>query len=259
MKRLLLALFLLWPSVAFGAFASVGSLGALDSATDTDSIVVTLSAQCDAGNLCICSWSPSNNGTTDADHNEVTAVTDSTGKNTWTELDEWTNGQGNPGQGATQSSWYTIPGTSIPISGTITAQLAVTRPNRSAICWEFTVGTATINVAQTVTPLSDDAVQTPGSMATSSLPSKEYLHWRGISQEGSESITATAGWTMIQATGVTDQSRAHAEFIISTTTGVTSDPTGGGGVNRDWSSILVALEEVSAPATRRRAKGKVLE
>lgn len=257
MKRLI-ALFLLWPSVAFGAFASVGSLGTLDSATDTDTIVVTTSAQCDAGNLCICSFSPSNaNSGSDADFNEVTGVTDSTGKNTWTELDEFTNGQTGAGLGATQSSWYTIPGTSIPSSGTITAQLGASRPNRSAICWEFTVGTATINIAQTATPVADDGVETPSSMSTSSLPSKEYLHWRGISQEGSESITATAGWTLIQATGVTDQSRAHAEFLISTTTGVTSDPTGGGAVNRDWASILVALEEVST--TRRRASARVIE
>lgn len=270
MKHLLrafLAIFLT-ASPSWAAFAHVANLGVVNSTSAGTSFVLELTAQLDAANVGLLVVGFDNNCTSDTlDTSEVATVVDSA-SNTWAKLVEFCTSAGAANDEATVSLWRTKATANLAIGGTITITLANSKTSKAATLHEFTVGagkTASIANKGTCAGLSGEGCRvlatsgtTPGSMALTGLPSKEYLLVRPIAEESTNcDAGTTANYTAITgaiaSTGTDATSMcADGEFRILTGTGDTSNPAGAG-VTRQWASAFVALEEVDvagAPARR---------
>lgn len=264
--RALLAIFLT-ASPSWAAFAHVANVGVANSTTDNTSLVITTGAQLDAANVGLLVIALNNNCTADTlDTSEISGVVDSV-SNTYEKLVEFCTSAGAANDEATVSLWRTKATTNLAIGGTVTITLANSKAAKAATLHEFTVGagkTASIANKGTCAGLSGEGCHvlatsgtTPGSMTLLGLSSKEYLFFRPWAQE-SDSCDATNTTNYTQLTGalansgVTGTSMcADGEFRILTGTGDTSNPPAG--VNRQWASAYVALEEVDVAggATRR--------
>jgi len=233
--------------MAFGSVGTATSSGA-GSTTSGTTLAFSPTAQLDAGNLAVLITGCDNTSTTDGNTSEVASVTDS-GGNTWTKAREFCNGQGGAAAGAVTAIFYSVIGTTVAVTDTITVTYANTITSKSASVWEFTLGAgSTISVAGGNDLANDGAAV--GSLAISGLASKEYLFVRSTgSERGTLTYTATASHTTFtqgQAdTGNNNTSMAtNGEWIIATATGDTSAPSGTQSV--DHASTMVALEEVAA-------------
>jgi hypothetical protein len=105
MKRFFLILALiLAPSLSWAAITAVSDVTAnnCESITSGTTLVCTTNQTVEAGNQLLVYTAFNNTGTTDADHSEVSSVTDSAG-NTYTKVCEFTNGQGAAAAGITVS------------------------------------------------------------------------------------------------------------------------------------------------------------
>lgn len=196
--------------------------------------------------VVILSIALDNTQTTDGQTSEVSSIDDPR-SNTWTKLGEYCNGQGGAASGATVSVWKTKATTAYQQNDAITVNFANTITAKAGRFQCFTVGSGNdIQLAGTLQTRADDGAD-PGSMSTSSLSSKEYLHFRASAREGtSTNGTASTNFTRIVSVagtsggGGASNMSAWAEYRINTTTGETSDPTV---ASADTASVFMALEE----------------
>jgi hypothetical protein len=207
------------------------------------------------GDIGIAIIAVNNSSTTDGQTTLVSSFTDSAG-NTWTKQGEFTNGQGTAEAGATVAVFKTKV-TSAVTAGTTTAQITLSTAveSKTVVGVSFSVGSGNdlALVAGSLQTRADDGAD-PGSMAISSLSSKEYLFLRAISSErtGAGAFINTASFTPIspstQTTGGASATNisASGEFIILTGTGATSDPSLG---SVDHASLFLAFEETSPGTT----------
>lgn len=229
------------------SIAAVGGLGTIGSVVSGTTLVLTTNAQLDAGNVGILTVVMDNVGTTDADHSEVSGVTDSAG-NTYTKLHEHTNGQGGAAAGVTVSLWMTRATTNLASGGTVTITFANTIVAKTASFYEFTVG-APLTIAGSNQNVLDGG-NGWGSLAISGLASAEYLFFRGLGKEGASNtgITPTTNYTGISGVrsdaNSTSSVMCRGEFRIVTATGETSNPSLT--VSADSVSAFVALVESAA-------------
>lgn len=140
------------------AFGFVGSIGGnADSGTaNKSSYALTTTAACNAGDLIVIIIGVDNSSTSDGFENAVSGITDSsTGGNTWTRADEWTNSRGAAQAGATCSIWFSVIVNSIASGGTITAAFnnATSRDAASIQGGKFSIGAgSTVALDTTNTP-----------------------------------------------------------------------------------------------------------
>lgn len=228
-----------------GNFASVGTVGTATEASSDNSITLTTSAV-PVGNLLVLAIAVDNNGTTDADHGEITGVTDS-GGNVWTKAREYTNGQGAANAGATISVWFAKVTTALGSGDAITVALSTSKTAKAISAWEFSLSgsASTVSVESGTEEASDNA--DAGSLAISGLAPRNYLFLRAIAIEaGSANISAaTANFTQItqdgNGGGAASGMAVVGEFRILNGTGATSNPTLAD-TGRDNASVFVALK-----------------
>jgi hypothetical protein len=226
------------------AIASVGSLGTGAGSGAGSTVVITTTAQLDAGNVGLLVVVCDNTSTSDGETSEVSSVADSAGNN-WVKQGEYCNGNGAAGAGIVTSVWMTRAGSTLASGGTITATLAAASKDRCASAWEFTSGSGLI---KSITNINNvvDASNGFGSVSPSGMPSKSRLFFRGLGKEANSTtaLTPTASWTAITATRSRNNTNAvlvRGEFRINTSTGETSNPTMA--VSGDTAGVLVTLEE----------------
>jgi hypothetical protein len=238
------------------AWSHLGNIGtATLPKTSGTSLVLTPTATLNAGNVGILVIACDNTQTTDGSTNEVSQVT-ATPTGNWTKLREYCNGGGGAANGTVVAVYYTKAAADVTTSDDITITFANAVVAKAATLHEFSIGAgSTVEVAGTPQDLADDAVDNPGSQTISGLTSAEYLFVRACGYEGTVAsgspITVTANYTLITAAATTggaggSNQVACGEFRILTGTGDTSDPTGNGATAREWSSVYLALHEVSA-------------
>lgn len=231
------------------AIASVGSLTTTNS-TASSSTLVTPAVSVSAGRLLVALISKDNVSTTTGNTNEVTSVTDSAG-NTWTKGYEYCLGGGSAGAGMVIAIYYSVL-TNALSSGTITANFSSAIAAKAISVWQYTVGAA-ISSFGTPQGTTASTTTTPGSQTISGLASASYLAIRGIGVQPNlsfPSLTVTAGYTAF-TTAFTGSAGTDSglvgEFIISTATSFTSNPTAA--PNNDSASAFIVLGESVAPAT----------
>lgn len=232
--------------MAFGTPAPIGSGNNGVSGT-----IVTM-ASLTTVNVGDCIWVvlvADNLGTTDADHNEHTSVTDVVG-NTYVKIKEFTNGNGTAGTGATVSLWMCnvtvqLVLTTGVITGTISS--AVTEKSITAQACTKTAANTLAVVGTPGTDVGDNA--DPASMTIGSLSSQEYMFFNGIAMEQANTVTYTvdADYTAftlvgggIGAAGMC----ACGGLRVFTGTGDTYDAATN--PDRDYVQIFAVIQEVAA-------------
>lgn len=225
-------------------------IGSAQSKTDATTISITTAAAANVGNVVVVVVAINNTNTTDGETSEVSSITDSAGGNTWIKAGEYCNSQAAAAAGATVSVWYSLIAQEIASSGTITANLANSIVAKAISAQEFALAVgATVQVLG-LQVAAADAVDFP-SMTISGLANSEYLFIRGMAMEdaGSGNNTATSGYTNFQNSQTSGGSgpsnmRCRGEFIITTGTGSTSDPTAAN--PGDNANVFFALQEIVA-------------
>jgi hypothetical protein len=232
------------------AFGSVGTLGGGGFKATQTSMTLTLAAAAEAGNLVVLVIAL-DNATNDAAGSIVTSVTDS-GGNGWDRGHESTTG-GSAAAGASTSVWFCNVRTTIASSGTITCNFS-SRGAGGITAWEFTKAAGTI--AALVGRASDTGAASAG-LSTSlnvTTPNEAHLRFRAgaLEEEAVTTGTKTAAFTaLIGVTGTsgtgglaTSNVICRGEYLISTSTGQASAPTGL--PTCDWASVYIALKEIPA-------------
>lgn len=188
----------------------------------------------------------------DGNNNEHTSITNGTLVGTWTKLGEHCNSNGAANAGVTVSVWLFEATAANAVSQTFTVNFSASTGHKVASFWEFAVaaGNSLRLVGSPVTNDTDGS-NDYGSVSTSGLGSKEYLHFRGLGKEANSTtqITATASYTPITAARGSNNVNTvmvRGEWIISTTTGETSNPTLA--VSGDTAGVFVTLEEYTPGA-----------
>ncbi len=237
------------------ALASVNALGATATKSSASSHTITVTNSAAAGSLVVVIVAKDNDGTSDAETNEVTSVTDSQ-SNTYTKVAEYSNGSLGASNGACCALFYAKLSTALTgSSDTITGNFVGTVGAHGVAAHNFSMGAGnTIAVADYTV---GEITAHPGPLTLSSLTSREYLYVRGGANENNTlaGYTATDGtWTITDFAASSGGSAytnmgVSGEYKIATSTGDTSDPETNH--NSDWAYLLAALYEVSgfSPAT----------
>ena len=237
------------------ASTSVGRRGTGSGSGAGSTVVITTSAQLDAGNVGLLVFVTDNTQTTEGYSSNHSTVADSGGNN-WTKWQEYTNGNGAAQDGVTVSIWYLRPASNLASGATITCTVDTANYDRCASAWEFTAAADLTNSASDVANATD-ASNGFGSVSHSGLSSLSRLYFRGLGKEANSTtqITVSTGFTAITAARSRNNAAAvlvRGEFRINTSTGETSNPTLA--VTGDTAGIFLALEESSAapdPPVRR--------
>jgi hypothetical protein len=174
--------------------------------------------------------SKDNNGTTDADHSEVTSISDNAGgggaANTYTKIAEYTNGEGAAGSGVTASLWYCRVTRAIAQAGTFTINFSHTCTDEAIQFYSF--DSPNTLLWATPTQGATDASTSWPSMALSGLASREYLYLACLTREANisgNSLTVSSGFTSVGGTRSRNNAAAviiRGEYKIATSTGDTS-------------------------------------
>lgn len=233
------------------AIASVGTLGRTGSSSaNQSSATITTTAALQAGNLGVIAIAVDNAGTSNTDEGAVSGVTDSAG-NTWTKAKEHALGSVGAQAGAVCSVWYCRATTQLNLGGTINATFTSTssRDASAITAWEFTVGG---EVTVDATTARVDAGAAPSSLAltTSNVSCLRLRATAMESTNGDMISSASAGWSTISsiASGSGSDSGHQSidgEFIISTGTTATSNPSWTVTANKDNASVYIAITEVA--------------
>jgi hypothetical protein len=235
------------------AFASVGTLGGGGFKATQTTMALTLAAAAEAGNLVVLVIGLDDTAG-DVAGSIVTAVTDSAGGNLWTRGHESTTASA--AAGASTSVWFCNVRNQINSAGTITATFS-SRGAGGITAWEFTkaAGTqASLVGINSDTGILSAMLATGLNVTTSSI---ECVRFRaGAGQEESVTTgTKTAAFTaLIGVTGTSGTGGAatsnvicRGEYLISTSTGQNSAPTGMPTSN-GWASVYLALRETPYPS-----------
>lgn len=241
--------------MAFGAGNTIGTgVGTAAGTTTT----ITTSAATAAGDFVVVYISKDNTGTTDAESNEVTSVTDSAG-NVYRKDGEYRNSAGAANDGVVIAVFSSKHAAALSSGGTIT----ITHDSvsdRAAAAWKFTTsGTIangwSVGVEAVATPVVDDATAHGTSISISSgLKSAEYLFFRatGVEDEAFTTRTATASHTLAtQVISTTSganaaNTMADGEFRILTGTSDTSNPTFTTAASTQGATLFFAYTEYQA-------------
>jgi hypothetical protein len=236
-------------ALASGGSLGVNGLGASSGSTLPLTVTATLAVG-EVGVVCVAS---DNINTTDATHSEITSVTDS-GGNTWQKAHSYTNGQGTAATGCTVEVWFTKATAQLTVSvGVITVNFASSIAERGISGWRFTATSGMgIAVNATKNQRADDATVGFGSLALAGLPSKQYIFLRACAMEfnNTSGLGQSAGYSLLTLNRSRNNAAAvlfRGEFIITTATGSTSNPTFAVTAS-DSCSVLVALEETASAA-----------
>ena len=233
------------------AFASVGTLGTrANTGNNQASSAITTSAAAEAGNLVVLLIAvDANSAGADGDDLAVASVSDSAGGNTWLKGAQFANTQGALAAGTSCSIWYSKLTNTIASGGTITATFttAANSDESAMSAWEFTVG-GTVAIEGTPGVLANDgAAQGSLNVTTANI---ECLRIRVVASESATAtaLTKTAAFTSLFTQALSGGSGVAAqgirgEWLISTSTGQASAPTGGAGAV-DHASVYVAFKEV---------------
>lgn len=244
------------------AFSSIGQfLGSSSKASSTTSVVLTSnSASLTTGRLGIIIVAKDNASTTDGNTSEVTSITDAAG-NTWAKLREFCNGNGSANAGAVVSVWYTIATSNLGSGANVTINFSANTSAKAARGWVFSLGAgSTISVTGTSSQDIADDFDDVSAAAFSGLTNIERIWLRAIATEGDfgSSIFETSSFTPISLVGtggglVTANMCASGEFLISTSTGETSDPA----IDfLNHASVFLAIEEIAGSSG---GKGPILQ
>jgi hypothetical protein len=236
--------------MAYGAGAS---LGEGQNKAGSTNITFTTGAIINADELVVVMAATDNLGTADGDNAEVTGV--SVGSLTLTKGRQFCNAQGAAAAGASASVWYGVSSGSIASGSTVTVTCNTAVVAKAATCRRFTKAAGTTIEVVGSGDKADDGVDV-SAITTSGLASEEHLHVRSCGCEGTAAVfTVTSTWTMFETDGIASSGGAGAtniwsigEFLISTSTGETSDPSSNKGAGVDWGSTMVALREVAGAA-----------
>lgn len=245
----LLAILFLLAGQAHAAITSVGAAGEGNSQSSGTTLAFAPSATLEVDSEIVCVLGLDNTATTDGTTSEISSITD-TGSNTWAFLAANRNGQAGAAAGIQAEIWRTKITTELTTGSTITVTLANTRVGKSASCWEFTVTSGnSLQIAGSPGTSVNDAAADPSSVTVGSLSSKEYVWVRSAAAESRvDAYVPTSTWTEISEAGsagcdITDCASVVGDFIIQTGTTATSSLTRTTAGNRDFASVMVALEE----------------
>lgn len=214
--------------------------------------VLTLTAGASVGDLVVVIHCVDNAGTTNnVDEGSITGISNSGTANTWNEIGERTGTSGSAQDGIASCMYWSQITSAMSASATITLTYSSTT-NRDAhvmIAWKFTP-TGTVSVEGTPlltgkTPSGPDAMD----VTTSNIECLRIRMWGAAGTNANE--TPTSSWTEMfdgatSGGGEASNVNMYAEYIVSTGTGQSSDPTGGTGVY-PCAEIYAAFKEVSTP------------
>ena len=235
------------------AFASVGTLGAAFTKTSNQaSASLTTTATLEAGNLGIYYVAVDNFASTDGDSSEVTGVVDSAG-NTWTKIVEWTNSDGASQAGVTTSVWYVVATNQLTSGGTITASYtnATSRDCTAHCAWEFTLGSASVEVVGTDTDVKEDSGSHPTlDVTTDGVTEHLRIQVAGGDNASGGSGGADTGWTHMAFTSATGGSSTSntccdGQYLITTAANA-STVHGVSGATAANAQVYAALKEAAA-------------
>lgn len=229
--------------------ASAGSVGTAQAKATGSSLAITTTATIPAGNLAIVAYATDNLDTSDGETSVVTGVTDSAG-NTWQKAAEFTNtSAGAVGDGVLVSIWLTVATVQLNSGGTITITQGSDTNGRAGSCWQFTIGTAGVTVADY--EVGGGESNTIPDISLSGLASQEYLFLHGLGIEGPNTMAYTedGDYTSISADGTTGGGGAtnisiRGGWRIATLTGDTVSVSIAN--NTTTAHILVAIAEAAA-------------
>jgi hypothetical protein len=231
-------------AIAFG-----GNAGAVGHSTAGTSFQVTVPTAINPCQL-IAFIAMDNTGTTDADHNEVTGITDQQG-NIWEKLGEFTNGNGAAAAGATISVWRTTITTS-GVAPILTINLSASKTDKAVTFPTFTVaagkklGLAPPGSANPGTAVVDAAANF-GTITASGFANISHVFLRAIAKEMNTVTTMTNSNNYFAITNTRSRNNASAmtvygEYRIATLTGSASGPSLS--TTGDAASLHFVLDEV---------------
>lgn len=236
--------------------------GAGQLVANSATISMTTAADIRANNLVVVAVVCDNNGTTDADHSEISGVT--CGGVNMTKAVEFTNGNAAAQAGVTTSIWWLQHGSQINSGSSITATFttASTSGDANAIsAREFVVGSGlTVTVAATNSAVADGA-NAPSVDATTA--NVECLRVCAHGSEGGQTLLNAVNqvrasnntWSLWWTSGALMRGSANnttatnvavaVEASISTGTGAASQ-IGAYSATLDWASVYAAFRADAA-------------
>jgi hypothetical protein len=252
-RPLLACALLLVVGPAWGAITAVGSLGSKTSSADNETTgPVTTGATLEVGSGALVCAALNNTGTTDADHSEVTSVTDTAG-NTYSKQAEFTNGDGAADAGVTISAWITRATNQLDSGQTITVNFANAIDAYAIRVFEFALGAAWQSTG-TPQSVADDDID-PSSLTIPDVGAvAETLFIRCIGEESGADgdLTPTTNYTTLghvvdarSGTGSTGI-KVYGEYRIGNLDTDTSDPSELN--DADHASVYFALRQAAAAA-----------
>jgi hypothetical protein len=234
--------------------------GAGQAVANSANISMTTAAAARASNLVVVAVTCDNNGTTDADHSEVTGVTfDGTAM---TKAVEFTNGEALAQAGVTVSVWWLqIGGSDVSAGATVTATFATNTTNGDAnaiVAREFVVASGKTVSVEAVNSAATDAAITPASIdATTAnieclrVAAHAVESGPAANDQADDIRASNSTWSLWWTSGALVRASALAigntavaiqvEAKISTGTGAASAPSNVLGAARDWASAYVAF------------------
>lgn len=239
-------------------FKGTGSASTANSKTANQAtlVVTTATTAGSIGNLVVVCYGVDNAATSDQDEGAVTGITDNSGgSNAWTKGAEWTNSPSATAQaGQVCGLWYCDLTTALPVGSTITLAFSSStlRDASAANVTYFTKGAgSTVSVEGTPTNASDVTSATISALNVTTA-NIECVRVRAVASETGQSgsdLTKTAAFTGLLTLSTTTgnpgttNASIRGEYLISTGTGQSSQPTEAFGA-ANHSSVYVAFKEV---------------
>ncbi len=212
------------------AWTSVGTVWTGEDKIAGTEIVGSFDVDVPAGDVVLVAVAKDNASSSNGNTSEFTGMTDDAG-NTWTKAREYCNANSAANAGVTVALYFAKVTSAITNGELFTVSFSDSRTASVDSVWQFSMAAgSTVSVAGSA-DLANLAAD-PGSLSISGLASSEYLFARlvGSARSLATALTPTGSWTAadgIETTGgsATDNVGIRWEFLITTATGATSDPT----------------------------------
>jgi hypothetical protein len=247
------------PTGAGPAWTFIADRGTAQNKTSGNTLTLTPTATLAAGRVAVVRASSDNDSSATGDgESSRHTVSDSAG-NSWTKIREHTFGGGGAGAGVTHSLWYSVLGTQLTTSSTVTLTLGSAVTAKAMALSEFSVAEG-LTVSLTAQNGNQGTGTNNVTVSLSSLTEQEYLFLGSVGTEGpnGDTFTQDSDYQSLASIGTTGGGGAtnvslRGGYRIATLTGDTYNPTLG--TSRDWVAILGALRAESGgpPPSRRRA------
>lgn len=209
-----------------GPFSSTGTVvGGANASASATTIPFSPTANTAVGDLLVVISKCDRTGVTTATGTTFASAADSKG-NSWTLVGEYTF-DATPNTDLTVSAFICRVTTPILTSDTITVTFGGSVANRvaDAVSWGTSGPVQVYGAVQYDAAASSD----PGSLTVSGLstPTGNYLAIRAMgTNTGSTGLTGTAGWSQVTPTSTAVNRVVDLEYLLSTATSFTSNPTG---------------------------------